>query len=46
MRRAALAIALIAVCAAGSIVVVGANKPQTTFSDSGPEPQLFRILAR
>ena len=44
MRRAALAIALIAVCAAGSIVVAGANSQQATFSDSGPEPQLSRIL--
>ena len=44
MRRAALAIALIAVCAVGPIVVAGANRPQTTFSDSGPEPQLSRIL--
>ncbi|MBL0167843.1 MAG: L,D-transpeptidase family protein [Propionivibrio sp.] len=44
MRRAALAIALIAVCAAGPIVVAGANSQQATFSDSGPEPQLSRIL--
>lgn len=45
MRRAALALALIAACAAaGSFVVAGANKRPTTFSDSGPEPQLSQIF--
>ena len=45
--RVALAIAfttLIGVCATGSIVVVSSSKPPVTFSDSGPEPQLSRIL--
>ena len=44
MRRASLAIALIAVFAAGSAVIAGTNTRPTTFSDSGPEPQLSRIF--
>jgi len=47
MRRFVLAIALIAVCAQGSVFSAGANsRPATaaTFSDSGPEAQLSRIL--
>ncbi len=44
MRRFAPGLALIALCAASSIVFAGANKSPTTFSDSGPEPQLSRIL--
>ena len=52
MRKTAPAIALIvvltlmAVGAAGSIGVAdGDRKPPTTFSDSGPEPQLSKIFA-
>ena len=47
MRRVAFAIALILVCAAGPDVIAGANRLPSnpaTFSDSGPEPQLSRIL--
>jgi len=44
MRRAALAIALIAACAAGPAVPDIARHP-TTLSDSGPEPQLSRIFS-
>lgn len=45
MRRAALAIlTLILTCSAGSVVIAGASSRPTTFSDSGPEPQLSRIL--
>ncbi len=48
IRRAALAITLISVCAAaGSVAVTATNassRPPATFSDSGPEAQLSRIL--
>ena len=44
MRRVAFALVLIAVFAAGSVVIAAANNRPTTFSDSGPEPQLSRIL--
>ena len=47
MRRIVIAFVLIAFCAAGSIVVAVAGSRQATpatFSDSGPEPQLSRIL--
>lgn len=47
MRRIVAAFVLIAFCAAGSIVAAGAGGRQATpatFSDSGPEPQLSRIL--
>jgi murein L,D-transpeptidase YafK len=47
MRRILFVTALIAVCTAGSLVIAGTNNRQTTpatFSDSGPEPQLSRIL--
>lgn len=45
MRRAMLAITLIAACAAGTAASVDGNPhPAATFSDSGPEPQLSRIL--
>ena len=44
MRRASLAVALIAVFTAGSVVIAGTNNRPTTFSDSGPEPQLSRIF--
>lgn len=52
MRRVALvslAVTLLAVGAAGTVVVAGSNNRSTvplpaTFSDSGPEPQLSRIL--
>ena len=43
IRRAALVITLIALFVSGSFVATGASRP-TTFSDSGPEPQLSRIL--
>jgi len=43
MRRAALAVALIAACTAGPAVPDSAKHP-ATFSDSGPEPQLAGIL--
>ena len=40
-----LAITLIAACAAGTAASVDGNPhPAATFSDSGPEPQLSRIL--
>lgn len=47
MARATLAtlFALIALCITGSAVVAGGNTRPATFSDSGPEPQLSRILA-
>ena len=47
MRPVAFAFALILVCAAGPDVIAGANSLPShlaTFSDSGPEPQLSRIL--
>lgn len=45
MRGAALAIlTLIVCCTAGSVVIAGASGRPTTYSDSGPEPQLSRIL--
>ena len=46
IRRATLAalFALIALGAAGSVVIAGASNRPATFSDSGPEPQLSRIL--
>jgi murein L,D-transpeptidase YafK len=44
MRRAALAIALIAACAAGPAVPDNARHP-ATLSDSGPEAQLSRIFS-
>lgn len=45
MRRVVLALVLVATCAAsGAVVITGSNKRPTTFSDSGPEPQLSRIL--
>lgn len=47
MRRLGLATALgalIVVGITGSEVVAGPDKPRVTFSDSGPEPQLSRIL--
>ena len=43
MRRAALALSLLAVCTAGPAVPAGTNRP-ATYSDSGLEPQLSRIL--
>jgi len=43
MRRAALAITLVAVCTAGPAVPAAGERP-ATFSDSGPEPQLSRIF--
>lgn len=36
--------ALVALGATGSLVVAAANKPAPTFSDSGPEPLLSKIL--
>lgn len=47
MRRIAIPLALIAVCLTGSVVsaVSGSRYASpTTYSDSGPEPQLFGIL--
>ncbi len=44
MRRTAVAVGLIAACVIASGVVAGANTRPATFSDSGPEPQLSRIL--
>ena len=50
MQRIAIALTLIAVGLAGSVVTAIANSRQnataapTTYSDSGPEPQLSRIL--
>jgi murein L,D-transpeptidase YafK len=47
MRRVAFAFALILVCAAGPDVIAGENSLPShlaIFSDSGPEPQLSRIL--
>lgn len=44
MRRTAAAVGLIAACVIASGVVAGANTRPATFSDSGPEPQLSRIL--
>lgn len=47
MRRIAIPLTLIAVCLAGSVVTAVANSRPTTpatYSDSGPEPQLSRIL--
>ncbi|MBA3995948.1 MAG: hypothetical protein C0489_04035 [Candidatus Accumulibacter sp.] len=43
MRRAALAIVLMAACAGGSAIPGAGGRP-TTYSDSGPEPQFARIL--
>lgn len=43
MRRAALAIVLMAACAGGS-AIPGAGSRPATYSDSGPEPQFARIL--
>ena len=50
MRRVAFALLLTASCVAGSLVLAGSSsRPPTspaplTFSDSGPEPQLVKIL--
>jgi len=47
MRRILFVTALIVICTAGSLVIAGTTNRQTTpttFSDSGPEPQLSRIL--
>jgi murein L,D-transpeptidase YafK len=46
MRRAALALTLIAVCTAGPAVPAAGDRPAApaTFSDSGPEAQLSRIF--
>ena len=47
MRRIVIGITLIVCCAAGSMVIAGSGSrsaPAATFSDSGPEPQLSRIL--
>jgi murein L,D-transpeptidase YafK len=44
IRRATLAIALIAACTAGPAVPAAGDRP-ATFSDSGPEPQLSRIFS-
>lgn len=47
MRRLAFSFALILVCAAGPDVIAGVKSLPShlaTFSDSGPEPQLSRIL--
>ncbi len=43
MRRAALAIVLMAACAGGSAIPGAGGRP-ATYSDSGPEPQFARIL--
>ncbi len=44
MRRTAVAVGLIAACVIASGIAAGANTRPATFSDSGPEPQLSRIL--
>ncbi|WP_294256308.1 L,D-transpeptidase family protein [Propionivibrio sp.] len=44
MRRALLAVVLIAVCLSGPAAVTGTTSHPVTFSDSGPEPQLSRIF--
>ena len=44
MRRTAVAVGLIAACVVASGIAAGANTRPATFSDSGPEPQLSRIL--
>lgn len=47
MRRVVLALLLVAACVAGSLVAadsLGRSTKPATFSDSGPEPQLARIL--
>ena len=47
MRRITIPLTLIAVCLAGPVVTALANSRPTTpatYSDSGPEPQLSRIL--
>ena len=46
-RRIAVPLALIAICLAGPVVPAitgGRSTPPATYSDSGPEPQLFKIL--
>ena len=47
MRRVVFALLLLATCVAGSLVAadsLGRSPAPATFSDSGPEPQLARIL--
>ncbi len=49
MQRAALTLAVWAICTAGSFAIASPTGPAkanpATYSDSGPEPQLARILA-
>ena len=47
MRRTAILLAVWAACTAGSLAVAAPTPkaPPKTYSDSGPEPQLARILA-
>ena len=44
MKPVILAFAFIISCATGSFVLAGSNNATATFSDSGPEPQLSKIL--